>query len=814
MFRRNRINHSAGISRIIWIPLFLATLFIWSTSVFAAPPVVIGNLQESIILDVQIQYLEDPEGEWQIEQVASPKFSNQFTDNIQGWLNFGYTPSVYWLRFTVVHRTIPKEGWILEIGHPYLDRITFFSPLKSGQYEQRTTGDLYPFSQRDIPHPHFLFTLPADSHLKTFYLRIESESSMQLAMTLYSRPGFFKSDHQNQIVQGTYYGIMLAMACYNLFLFFSLKDRSYLYYMFHILAFAFFLATLNGISFQYFWPDLPSISNSTLLISLGFASFWMIIFAKSFLSLHQILPRVNLLLSGLAFSSLLAIPLAFLVSHSQGIRILNIIAFLSMTTIYVSSLICLIKSYRPARFFLFAWTVFLFGNLVTILWGSGFLPTLFITQHSIQIGSALEVILMSLALADRMNATHQEYESSLHEIVQERTEALLGKDKKLIQEISAHRKTEQSFKESEEKYRILVENSAMCISISKGEQIIFGNPALLELLGYDKLEELQQNSLTALVVPENRAMIREQIRKRNAGQPVPDKYVNRFLRKNGEIITVEQFSSKITINNETYLMSTFQDITNQKKIEAALEAAREKAEQANRAKSEFLANMSHEIRTPMQGIIGYTNLAISRFRETRKQKLLEYFQEIFYSSRRLLSLLNDLLDLSKLESGKMDYIFESESLSFLIEFAIREMQALVDEKSLSVTFTPPSFDDRIIMDHEKIMQVIHNLLSNAIKFSHESGHIAVDVIKEKGGLGFKVKDLGIGVPEDELSTIFNKFTQSTKTKTGAGGTGLGLAICWEIIQAHGGQINVRNNPEGGTTFYFFLPFVREPESFS
>jgi len=814
MFKRNRVNRSTGNSRVFCILLFLPILLIWSGSVFAGPPAVIGGLHKTINLDVQLQYLEDPGGAWQIEQVASPEFSNRFTNNTQGRLNFDFTSSVYWIRFTVVNRSPLKEEWLLEVGSPHLNRITFFTPLKSGRYQQKTTGDLYPFSQRDIPHPHFLFTLPADSHLKTFYLRIESESNMQIPIALLSSPAFFKSNHQHQIVQGIYYGIMLAMACYNLFLFFSLKDRNYLYYVFHILAFALFQATMNGISFQYFWPDSPTIGNRAFLITLGLAIFWATIFSKSFLSIHQILPRVNLLLVSLAFSSLLAIPLACLTGYYQGLQILSIIAVVAMSVGYASGLICWVKSYRSAGFFLIAWTIYLLGCLITILWGFGFLPTNFVTQYGIQIGSSLEVILMSLALADRMNETRREYESSLHGIVQERTKALRGKDKKLLQEISAHQKTEQSFKESEEKYRILIENSAVCIGISKGEQIIFGNPALLELLGYDKLEELQQNSLTALVVPENRAMIRDRIRNRNAGIPVPEKYVNRFLRKNGEVITVEQFSSEIKIDNETFLMSTFQDITSQQKTEAALEAAREKAEQANRAKSEFLANMSHEIRTPMQGIIGYTDLAISRFKEIRKAKLLKYFQEFSQSSRRLLSLLNDLLDLSKLESGKMEYVFEPESLSFLVEFAIREMQALIDEKSLMVAFTPPSFDDRIIMDHEKIMQVIHNLLSNAIKFSDERGRIAIDVIKEESGIGLRVKDQGIGIPKNELTTIFDKFTQSSVTKTGAGGTGLGLAICGEIIQAHNGYINALNNPEGGATFHFFLPSSGKTDTFT
>jgi len=253
------------------------------------------------------------------------------------------------------------------------------------------------------------------------------------------------------------------------------------------------------------------------------------------------------------------------------------------------------------------------------------------------------------------------------------------------------------------------------------------------------------------------------------------------------------------------IFGTCNDITKFKQLEKQLVKAKEQAETANRAKSEFLSNISHELRTPLQGINGYSNLAVERFKTTKKAKFLDYFKEISASGRRLLALLNDLLDLSKLESGKVEYYFEAVELSLLIVKTIAEMRVLAKEKNIAINFEIPNYNDMVEMDRSKITQVIRNLLSNAIKFSKPDSIVRIELVKTKNSLNCAVVDNGVGIPEDELNIVFDKFIQSSKTKTGAGGTGLGLAICHEIINTHHGKIWARNNPEGGAIFNFNLP---------
>ena len=234
---------------------------------------------------------------------------------------------------------------------------------------------------------------------------------------------------------------------------------------------------------------------------------------------------------------------------------------------------------------------------------------------------------------------------------------------------------------------------------------------------------------------------------------------------------------------------------------------------ANIAKSEFLSNISHELRTPMHHILNYSQLGIRKINNITKDKIKHYFSQIRKTGDRLMVLLNDLLDLSKLESGKMDYKMDVYSLRTIVDEVSSELQPLSDEKSITIVIDSEEIATEVYCDDFRISQGLQNLLSNAIKFTPEGKSIRISfeqeevLLEHSSGQALKVmiKDQGIGIPENELNAVFDKFIQSTRTRTGAGGTGLGLAICAEIIKAHGGRIWVTNNDEGGATFSFLIP---------
>ena len=242
-----------------------------------------------------------------------------------------------------------------------------------------------------------------------------------------------------------------------------------------------------------------------------------------------------------------------------------------------------------------------------------------------------------------------------------------------------------------------------------------------------------------------------------------------------------------------------------------LEEAKYVAEAANAAQSEFMANISHELRTPMHGILSFANLGINKIDQVSKDRLSGYFTEIQKSGNRLLKLLNNLLDLSKHEAEMMPYNMDKQSLIEVIESSIHHYSALAEEKNLKLVLVQPEEKSEAVFDRSKITQVIHNLLNNAFKYTDQGNTIAVSLktVKEQidgcGSVTVSITDQGIGIPQDELDTVFDKFRQSTRTRSGAGGTGLGLAICKQIVTAHKGRIWAENLPQGGTKFCFTLP---------
>ncbi len=244
-----------------------------------------------------------------------------------------------------------------------------------------------------------------------------------------------------------------------------------------------------------------------------------------------------------------------------------------------------------------------------------------------------------------------------------------------------------------------------------------------------------------------------------------------------------------------------------------LEKAREAADKANYEKSQFLANMSHELRTPMHSIIGFTNILLKKdFDEKSRQ----FLQNIKTSGVRLTLLLNDLLDISKLEAGKMQASYANVILEKLVANCINDVMSLLDEKKLSIHFSNAN-ECELECDQKLITQVVINLLSNAIKFSPENGEISIVINQFEADLGgttqpvveLVVSDQGLGIPQSELKSIFDKFVQSSKTYNHTGGTGLGLPICREIVRMHKGRIWAESpldiEASSGTAFNVMLP---------
>lgn len=451
--------------------------------------------------------------------------------------------------------------------------------------------------------------------------------------------------------------------------------------------------------------------------------------------------------------------------------------------------------------------------------------------------TALNVIFLNSIATLSINAILKglqkslEKERSARDSLDFQQRQLIESNKKLKNEIAERKEAEKSLSESEEKYRTLVSrmNEGVLI-IDEKLRIVFGNSKIFQMIGYDK-KDLIGHSYSKLFTGESLSKMKTMVE--SSSYTLSNAAEVSANRKDGEKVPLLASGSPVFMQNGAWqLIVVLTDITKLKEAEYQLidhqtqleqkiasrtkdlETAKLHAENANLAKSEFLANISHELRTPMHHILNYSKFGLNKFETAGKEKLLHYFQQIRTTGERLLVLLNDLLDLSKLESGKTDIKKQNTDLSLIVNEVLKTFDSSTSEKQLEIeVIKAPDVNTLLACDSKKITQVLENIISNAIKYSPEEDSIVVkfsnDLIfqdsQEQTALKVSVIDNGVGIPEDEKQLVFEKFIQSSKTKSGAGGTGLGLSISKQIIELHHGSIWAEANPTGGTIVSFKIP---------
>lgn len=247
--------------------------------------------------------------------------------------------------------------------------------------------------------------------------------------------------------------------------------------------------------------------------------------------------------------------------------------------------------------------------------------------------------------------------------------------------------------------------------------------------------------------------------------------------------------------------------------DSSLKEQKEHAEKANVAKNDFLISVSHELRTPMHAILSISEMGQKRADKLPPAKIKEYFSRIENSAERLMILIDNILDLAKLESGQENFDFKSNNIESCIKGAMKDVSQLAEDKNVQIDLKIDAGQEVVVCDYNKIAQVVINLLSNAIRFSDVDMSISVNVSKGdfknaegrwQSGAVISVKDQGLGIAKEDADVIFNKFIQGNNSKETVGGSGVGLAICKEIVSAHNGKIWASKECEQGAEVIFTI----------
>lgn len=371
-------------------------------------------------------------------------------------------------------------------------------------------------------------------------------------------------------------------------------------------------------------------------------------------------------------------------------------------------------------------------------------------------------------------------------------------------DVTDQAKSEQALRESEARFRVVAETASVGIlTVDERDQILYANAAASRIFAYPKASLVGMSLLE--LIPEG---ISHSFCTLHSFEVFG-------IHRNGVFLPLEVSVGESRIDGENQLTVIFRDITERKRVEAQLQEAKEEAEASNRSKSEFLANMSHELRTPLNAILGYSEIIVEDATDNGHTEYISDLNRILTAGRHLLTLINDILDLSKIEAGKMTIQPEWINIETLVEECIATVQPLAAKNKNKISVHPWEPLTPYWTDPTRFRQSLFNLLSNACKFT-QNGQIELsmesEIIEGKEWTHWCVRDNGKGISQADQQKLFTSFTQvNSSSSKNEGGTGLGLAITRRLCDAMGGRIDLKSAPGEGSAFTITLPRLKLSE---
>ena len=352
-----------------------------------------------------IDILEDPTGELKITDVTGPKWGAKFKESTKTVHNLGFSKSSFWARIHIQNKTKNEPTWLLSQNYYQQDIVKFYR-LKKGVWEETLTGDTLPFSSREIDTKSFTFKIEPKEN--SFYYMLIRGSVTQMNLTLTTPLEFSTKESYTNYILGLFFGLVLAMLIYNTFIFFSTRRTSYLFYVFYVLSIGLFIMIRGGFAQRFLFRDFTWASNYGFSFLGGTTALFLAFFTISYLNIKNENPKLYKFLLIFIVSSSLVILSSFILPYAFCAPFMTINSLFSLIAIYITGFYKYRMKFRPAKYFILAFTFFISGGVSESLLGMGILPSNVLTRNLLLVGNAIELILLSMGLADRFNLIQEE----------------------------------------------------------------------------------------------------------------------------------------------------------------------------------------------------------------------------------------------------------------------------------------------------------------------------------------------------------------------------------------------------------------------
>ena len=420
---------------ILYLYVFLFPLLF---NPLSAEPILLTEEIQSYALGPELELYEDKNAILELQDFLSPVSGISFRKNEKSIPSFGYTRSAIWGRFSINAKNRQGESWYLEFASAPTYNFQLFEKLPDGQWKQTDAGSMKPFGERPVHFRTFLFPLKLNG-IHHYYFRIETGGSSSIPLVLWNREAFLERAANEQLFFGLFFGIVLVMVLYNGFLFFTIKDANYIYYLLYITHFGLAMFSDKGLALQYFWPNHPEFNAVIELYFYNSAVIWALIFIRKFLengsSAGSINRWIDRIFISLMFLATPVLPIYFLLDTQISFKYNMTISLISSIFVLFASTYNFFQGKKSARFFLLAFLGMLLGIPIYGLQLSGYIPSNLWTENTILVTSVLEVTFLSLALADRINILRSEKENALlktSEISKKLSQLQIDRIKRLI----------------------------------------------------------------------------------------------------------------------------------------------------------------------------------------------------------------------------------------------------------------------------------------------------------------------------------------------------------------------------------------------